>query len=150
MEELHQILKQFVETYSRQSMRHFIAFIKERGLSMSQMATMQMLHRHGACGVSDIADYLEVTPAASSQLLNKLVNEGLIERQEDKEDRRVKKIALTPEGDRIIRESIQARQYWFDPLIASLSAEEQDLTKTALTMLVEKAAVITEIEKLPE
>ena len=150
MEELHQVLKQFVEIYSRQSMRHFIGYIKEHGLSMSQMAAMQMLHRHGECGVSNIADYLEITPAASSQLLNKLVDEGWIERQEDKLDRRVKKIALTPKGERIVQESIQARHYWFDPLIASLSPEEKALTLDALSMLIDKAAVLKELERIPE
>lgn len=150
MEELHQVLKQFVEIYTRQSMQNFIGFIKKRGLSMSQMATMQMLHRHGECGVSNIADYLDITPAASSQLLNKLVDEGWIERQEDKLDRRVKKIALTPKGERIVQESIQARQYWFDPLIATLSSEEKELTQDALTMLIDKAAVLKELERIPE
>jgi MarR family transcriptional regulator for hemolysin len=140
MNDLFEIFTQFVEVYSRQSMRGFIAFQRNRGLSMSQMGTLLALRREGHCGVSHLAERLNVTTAAASQFLNKLVDEGLIERRENHLDRRAKKIALTPKGAQLVQESMRARQEWFRPLIDSLTPDEKAAVQEVLELLIEKAA----------
>ncbi len=151
MPDVRRPLSQLTEIIMRQSMRRFILFLKGRGFSMSQMGTLMFLHRHQSCAVSDIGEYLGVTAAASSQLLNRLVDEGLIERQESPQDRRVKLIVLTPVGHQVIKESIQTRKSWLDQLMASLSEEEQQLVDAASNLLIEKISrldTLDEIEKL--
>lgn len=149
MPDLYETFTLFLETFSRQSMRRFIAFQRRRGLSMSQMGTLLALRREGPCGVSHLAERLNVTSAAASQFLNKLVDEGLIERREDRRDRRAKEIALTPKGTQLVQESVQARQDWLRPLIDSLTPDEKAAVQEVLELLVEKAALQPQAGRLP-
>jgi DNA-binding MarR family transcriptional regulator len=132
-------LQEFAAFFMRGSTRHLLLYAKESGLSMSQIGAMLHIHRKGVSGVSDIGDDLGVTHPAASQMLERLVLQGLVVRSEDPHDRRVKQIVLTEEGHRRLQESIQARQGWLDALANLLSPEEQDQVTAALRILLERA-----------
>jgi len=123
----------------RRSMRGFILYAKTNGLSMSQIGALFHLRKEGACGVSAIGDNLGVTNAAASQMLDRLVRQALIARSEDPHDRRSKHIVLTEKGQRVLHESLQARQGWMDDLAQCLTPQEQDQVLAALNLLIEKA-----------
>ncbi len=140
-------LREWMEVFMRYSMRDFILYTKTNGLSMSQFGALVFINRKGASGVSDIGDELGVTSAAASQLLERLVQQGLIERSEDRHDRRVKQIVLTEKGRRILDESMQARQLWLNDLAHLLSGAEQAQVVATLRTLIEKAR---QLDKIPE
>ncbi len=81
-----------------------------------------------------------MTSAAASQMLERLVQQELILRTEDPDDRRVKQIALTEKGHRILEEGIQARQGWMDDLAQSLSASEKETIVLGLNILIDKVS----------
>ena len=93
----------------RHSMHSFILYSKENSLSMSQIGALFQIN-HGRSNVSDLSDGLGITNAAASQMLERLVQQELILRSEDPQDRRVKQFVLTGKGCRIMQESLQARQ----------------------------------------
>lgn len=142
MPELSSALQQLIQAFMQQSMRKVIVYVKERGLSMSQMGTLLFLHRHETCAVSDIGEYLGVTAAASSQLLNRLVDEGLIERSEDPQDRRHKLLALTPAGRKTVEEAMQIRQSWLVQLAKTLSPSEQAEVEVSVNLLLDKVGQV--------
>jgi DNA-binding MarR family transcriptional regulator len=149
MPELSQSLQRLIQTFMQQSMRRVIVYAKERGLSMSQMGTLLFLHRHETCAVSDIGDYLGITSAASSQLLNRLVEEGLVERNEDPEDRRHKLLELTPAGRKTVKEAIELRHSWLVGLAEALSSTEQNQVGEAINLLLAKVGQM-ETDDVPE
>ena len=132
-------LRDWLDVFMQRSMRDFILFTKEKGLSMSQIGALFQVHRRGACGVSDIGDELGVTSAAASQMIERLVQQELITRSEDPSDRRLKQIVLTDKGRQLMQESIQARQSWMDELVDVMTLEEQAQVTAALRLLIEKA-----------
>jgi DNA-binding MarR family transcriptional regulator len=132
-------LQQWIEVSMHRSMRDFIRFARESGLSMSQMGTLFHLHGRGSCGVTDLGDHLGVTSAAASQMLERLAQQGLILRTEDPSDRRVKQILLTDKGHQVLQESIRARQSWLYDLAEILSDAEKEASITVLSVLIEKA-----------
>ena len=136
---LDQVLRAWAEVFMHRSMHDFWHFMKHSGLSMSQLSVLLRLHYHHACGVSEIGEHLGVTNPAASQLIDRLVNLGLLERNEDPSDRRIKNISLTPRGIALVQEGIAARQRWLQALTAALSAEEQAAIIQALTTLTEAA-----------
>jgi DNA-binding MarR family transcriptional regulator len=138
MPDLSKSLQKLIQAFMHQSMRRVIAYAKTRGLSMSQMGTLLFLHRHATCAVSDIGEYLGVTAAASSQLLNRLVEHELIERSEDPDDRRHKLLALTPAGRDTVKEAMQIRQSWLVQLSQMLSASDQARVGGAVDLLLQK------------
>ena len=105
---------------------------------MSQISALFHIRRESGCGVTDLGDHLGITSAAASQMLERLVQQGLILRSEDPLDRRVKQLFLTEDGQKIIQESIHARQGWLDNLTATLSSAEQEQVIAALKILIEK------------
>ncbi len=139
-------LHQWVHVFMRRSMRNFLKFSKESGLSMSQIGALFYIFR-GSGGVGDIGSDLGVTSAAASQLLDRLVQLGLITRTEDPRDRRAKQIVLTAKGRHILEESLQVRQSWLLDLNAVLSPEEKEQIMAALKIMIEKTL---QLEEQPE
>jgi DNA-binding MarR family transcriptional regulator len=137
-QELTKTLQDWIEVFMRRSMHNMLLFTKENNLSMSQMGALMNIHRHRGCSVSDISDELGVTSAAASQMLERLVQQELIERTEDPNDRRAKQIALTDEGYHLLHESFRARHAWLGELAGSFNPDEQDLIQTALHLLLGK------------
>jgi DNA-binding MarR family transcriptional regulator len=132
-------LSEWSEVFMKHSMRNFIHYSKERGLSMSQIGALFRVFHRGASAVSDISEDLGITPAAASQMMERLVQQGLILRTEDPSDRRVKQIVLTDAGRQALRQVISARQSWFGALADKLSQGEKDQVLAALNILIEKA-----------
>jgi DNA-binding MarR family transcriptional regulator len=134
------VLKQWIEVLMRRSMRNFIHYAREKGLSMSQINALFYLSRQGCSGVTDLGDHLGVTSGAASQMLERLVQMGLILRSEDPNDRRVKQIVLTDAGRLVLQEGIRARQGWLDDLAGRLTPEEKSQVMAALKILIDKAS----------
>jgi DNA-binding MarR family transcriptional regulator len=142
-------LQEWIEVFMRRSMRNFILYSKESGLSMSQVGALFHIHK-GASGVTDLGDGLGITSAAASQMLERLVRQELILRSEDLHDRRVKHIVLTDKGRQVIKESVQARQSWLAELAFLLSEEEKGQIVAALNLMINKIGQLdkeTELEQ---
>jgi DNA-binding MarR family transcriptional regulator len=132
------IVHDCTELIMRRSMRHFFQYAKGIGLSMPQIGTLFHLTRGGTSGISNISDDLGVSNAATSQMLDRLVQQELILRSEDPDDRRVKKIVLTEKGQRILEELIQVRQAWVEELAVALSPGEKEQIVAAFKILIAK------------
>lgn len=138
-QQLSTALREWAELFMRRSMRDFIQFIKVTGLSTTQLNTLMRLYHHGACPVSNIGDHLGITNAATSQMAQRLVEQGLLARSEDPTDRRVKQLTLTAEGRALINQGIEARRRWLEDLTLALPPEQQANILTALVDLTDAA-----------
>ena len=119
-----QAIRTWMDVFMHRSMRGWGLFAKSTGLSMPQFSILMQLHHKGACGMSEISDRFEVTPAAASQLVDKLVQGGYIVREEDPNDRRAKLLNLTGSGRDLIQQGIEERYRWMEQLASSWDAEE--------------------------
>jgi len=128
----------WIELFMHRSMHGFLRYARERGLSMSQIATLFQLSQHDCLAVSEIGDGLGVSNAAASQLLDRLVQQELITRTENPQDRREKQLILTEKGHNILLESARTREAWLESLAARLTPEEQEKVAEALEILIEK------------
>jgi len=121
------------------SMRGFWRYAKEHGLSMTQMFLLRQIQgEQNGCNVSMIGEQMGVTSAAISQTLDRLVQQGLVSRTEDPQDRRHKRIQLTPRGEQVLSEGLEARQAWIADLDARLTEDEKALIARALSLLADK------------
>src|SRR5512147_710557 len=100
--QLTQTMRRFMGIAMHYSMRASGHFMKARGLSTPQFSLLMQLHYKGTCGMSQISEQFGVTPAAASQLVDKLVQSGLIHREEDPQDRRAKSLNLKDKGKELI------------------------------------------------
>jgi DNA-binding MarR family transcriptional regulator len=135
-------LQEGAELIMRGTMRSFFQYVKGTGLSMPQIGALLHLTKGGTVGISNLSDDLGVSNAATSQMLDRLVAQGLILRSEDPDDRRVKKIVLTDKGRKTVTESLNMRQAWLEELAGSLSPAEKEQIITAIKILIAKASQI--------
>lgn len=133
------VLSEWVGVFMRRSMRDFMHSMKDSGLSMPQLSTLMRLYYHESCGVSEIGSQLGVTNAAASQMIERLVRQGLLERTEHPNDRRAKQLKLTAKGRMLIAKAIESRRRWMEALTTALTREQQAAIITALTSLTEAA-----------
>lgn len=132
-------MREWAAVFMGRSMREFNQFLRVAGISMPQIMALLRVHYHGPCGVSDVADHLDVSKAAASQLVDRLVQQGLLSRWEHPADRRVKLVALTEDGADLVAQGIEARQRWMEELTAVLSPQEQEDISAVLGRLSEAA-----------
>jgi DNA-binding MarR family transcriptional regulator len=132
-------LQEWIEVSMHRSIRHFICYARESGLSMSQLGALFHIHRSGSSGVTDLGDDLGVTSSAASQMLERLVQQELVLRSEDPSDRRVKQIILTDKGFQVLQGSMRTRQSWLSDLAETLSDSEKEAIIAALSILIDRA-----------
>ena len=90
------------------------------GVTRAQWAVLARLDRFEGLKQSELAEMLDLQPITLTRLLDGLADNGLIERRPDPDDRRAKRLFLTP----------AAR-----PLLERLTALGEDLMETALAGL---------------
>ena len=90
--------------------------------------------------MSEISERFEVTPAAASQLVDKLVQNGFIVREEDPKDRRAKMLNLTDKGRDLVQQGIEERYRWMDQLSGRLTEAERIQISEALDILTRVAS----------
>lgn len=113
--------------------------MNETSLTHSQMFTLMQINSQKKCGISQIADHLGTTDAASSQMVQRLVTLGLVERLESQEDRREKKISLSPQGKELVKRIVDNRRRMIEELIRNLPADKQAVLIEAISLLVKSA-----------
>ena len=136
---LTEVIRKWSQVFMQRSMRDFKRFMDSTGLSFSQINILMRLFHEGITNVSEVGELLGISNAAASQAVDRLVGLGLIERTEDPEDRRTKRLALTPVGRTAIEKGIEARSQWIEGVTHALNPEQQKMIISALTLLTQAA-----------
>lgn len=135
--ELTEAIRQLMDVITTRSMRERSHFVKASGLSMPQFGILIHLYYSNNCGISHLGEHMDISAPAASQLVDRLVQHGLVERTEDPNDRRAKQLTLTPKGRELIETGLTARTRWVDELVRSLKPEDYDLVAATLSKLTE-------------
>ena len=118
-----------------------IRAIDESGLSFTQMKALVSLAGHEddqAATVKLVSGELGISLASASRAVDGLVRRELATRVEDPDDRRVRRVSLTPEGQSIADELMAARLAGLERFIETLSAEERVKLDAALEVLMRR------------
>jgi DNA-binding MarR family transcriptional regulator len=94
------------------------------GLSRAQVGMLYMLHYHHGASMKKIADYLDVTKSAVTQLVEPLIEKGLVIRQADPKDRRVAVLSLSTKGHKAVRDINQKKMLGIRSALDSLSDKD--------------------------
>ena len=73
----------------------------------------------------EVADYFCITPPSATSLVNSLVKLGMLQRLEDKNDRRVIRLYLTSKGKREIEKGFKEISHNMKGILALLNLREQ-------------------------
>jgi DNA-binding MarR family transcriptional regulator len=131
------VVRRWLESAWVRSMRGWNHSVREKGVSVPQLGVLTRLFYAGGIGVHEIGRHMEATSAAASQFVDRLVNAGLVERTEDPEDRRVRRIGLTPRGRDLVERSLEDRFRWVEELTGLLSEPEREAVLKAIPALID-------------
>jgi MarR family transcriptional regulator for hemolysin len=95
-------------------------------VSMSQYGAMAFLWRSPGVTLSEVARELDISLGSASDLVDRLVDLGLIERQTNLADRRQIQLTLTETARERIKAMLRERRRQFDQVRSELSESEWD------------------------
>ena len=118
--------KQLLQTLSR----------PEIGLTLPQMVTLFAIREAGLCRMSDLADITQQSAGTLTGIVDRLIEENLVGRERDAEDRRVVQVMLTRQGEQRLALVEEARRADMDRILSRFSLEQlQDLAQLLQLLL---------------
>jgi DNA-binding MarR family transcriptional regulator len=124
----------------------FMKFMHQTGLSRPQIHALLHIYHAGECQISEIGALTDSSPAAASQLVERLVQQGLVQRTEDPLNRRIKKLRLTDRSLRLITHGVTSNRFLVH-LMAALTAEQRETVHTAFGYLAQASREIQSSHK---
>jgi DNA-binding MarR family transcriptional regulator len=142
--ELSRQLGAFVGFLTQTHGRDLLQLSAEFELSFSQMKALQLLFNAGdAESVKEVGDHLGLSLAAMSRAAEGLVQRGLVDRHEDSQDRRIKRLSLTAPGRDLVQKMRESRMAGLEEFVSSLSPKERALLVKALEPIMARDEIVT-------
>jgi DNA-binding MarR family transcriptional regulator len=126
--------------------------IEETGLSMTQCKVLLELgglgHDAQAWQVSDLAELFGVSVPSMSRAVDALVKAKLATRVEDPDDRRVRRVKITPKGKKLVATLVTVRVAGIESFVATLSAAQRRKLDAAVEALMDREDLSATYEHL--
>ncbi len=104
-------------------------------LSIPQFRTLRFIQSHVDSTLSLLADHLGLTLPSVSKLVDGLVKQDLVSRQESTSDRRCLALLLTPAGEAIVNSARAGARVSLAKSLSRLSTEELETIHRAMELL---------------
>ena len=116
--------------------RTMFALLDELDLSMSHIKALQVLADCGCeLSVKEVSEQLGLSLPGASRAVDALLRRGYLERREDEQDRRMKRIGITDAGRDVSRRIVGARLEGLEQFTDSLTPEQRTRLMAALADL---------------
>ncbi|MFP5258344.1 MAG: MarR family winged helix-turn-helix transcriptional regulator [Acidobacteriota bacterium] len=122
-EQLTRLLIEFYEKFS--SWEHGV--VKESGLSLPQMHTLEILGADGDLRMTELAGKMGITTGSLTVLVDRLERGGFVARKPHETDRRSIRVGLTDEGRRLFVEHHQLHDQLTQEIQCALAPDEVGL-----------------------
>lgn len=105
------------------------------GLTPARLSALSVLVFGGPTTLGELAQLEQVSAPTMSRLVAALAADGLVERRGDPHDRRVTRIAATPEGARLLLRARRDRVEYLSERLANLDADSVSLLGRAADLI---------------
>jgi len=135
-------LSEFVDKLSEMMPAIMREFLKQESdkfynvkITIPQLVVLEMLTRDGESRMTDLARSMNVTTAAMTGIVDRLVRDGYVMRTNDAKDRRVIKIKPTAKGARVTRSAIEHKKTIFRRMFGAISQDDREEYLRILTII---------------
>ncbi|MCU9614055.1 MarR family transcriptional regulator [Caldibacillus lycopersici] len=126
-------------------LRYISGLIKQKGreilsnytITPPQFVALQWLFEEGDMTIGELSNKMYLAFSTTTDLIDRMEKHMLVKRVRDEKDRRVVRIHLLEEGNRIIDEVIKKRQVYLKNILNNFSDEEVGFLKDNLKKLHE-------------
>ena len=123
--------------------------VRATGLTRAQWLVIARLRRHPGLSQSEIADLLEIEKASAGRLIDRMQAKGWLQRRDDASDRRVNRLHLTPEAERLHAAIWPVAEATVDVALGDLSAEERRQLTGLMARVKSKLQAMAERDPAP-
>src|SRR5690348_6746944 len=117
-----------LKTYADQRARQF-------GISRAQWTVLMRLDRFEGLKQSELAEILDLSPISLTRLLDRLAENGLIERRADPNDRRANRLYLTPAARPLLEQLAKLGNDMMDTVLDGLDGKANERLLRDLTLM---------------
>lgn len=115
----------------------FFRALSEADVTLTQVKLMHVLDAPDADRtLKDLAEEMSFSLAGASRSIDALHQRGLVERREDENDRRMKRVRITPEGRELLRRLNEMRVALLAQFVETMTDPERRTLLAALSPLV--------------
>ena len=94
-------------------------------LGSTQLTVVMLLAREGPHTLSELSDFVRVTPPSMNQTVNSLASLGFVRREPDPHDGRKVLVVATPAGLAYANETSRRRHEWLSDQLEGISDADQ-------------------------
>lgn len=128
------------------SLRHVSYIVKQKGreilnefpITPPQFVALQWLQEEGDMTIGELSQRMYLACSTTTDLIDRMEKNELVERVKDKKDRRVVRIHLLEKGTVIIKDVINERQIYLEGVLSEMSPEEVNSIEQGMAALQEK------------
>jgi DNA-binding MarR family transcriptional regulator len=126
-----------VQRAARALARHFDDVFRPLDLTSGQYSLLMSLNRPAPM-MGDTADFLAMDRTTLTAALKPLERRGLVRIVADEQDRRVKRLSLTPAGNAVLAKAYALWQEFHGAIEAGMASPSADAMRGGLMRMVEK------------
>ncbi|MGE5396941.1 MAG: MarR family winged helix-turn-helix transcriptional regulator [Chitinophagales bacterium] len=135
MEQFSDFLCFRIGSLSRRIARYYNNRFADLGITLGQAFVLFGLMQKDGSSIKEIAQAVQLDSPAVTGLVDRLVKEGLVVRQENTEDRRSVEVMLTDQGRRVAKRAMKIAQDFNKVLGEGTSSEDVSRLEARLTKL---------------
>lgn len=120
---------------ARDFMRAAVQALGERDLTILQFGALLLLEDGQERTVGALSEQIGRSMSATSRMVDQLVKRELLRRQEDPNDRRARRVTISPAGRKLLATMMRRRAEAELKLMDSLAPEEQRIVVRGLELL---------------
>jgi DNA-binding MarR family transcriptional regulator len=121
--------------------------VRRLGITRAQWLVLTRLHRNPGASHSELAELMEVEKATAGRMIDRLVANGWVERRVQRDDRRVKRVYLTPEAERVHKRIWRVAEETVDAALGGLSQPESRQLMALLRRV--KKTLVAAVDEAP-
>ena len=118
--------------------------IRRQELSDTECMICSYIYSHDQCSQDDISVTLKTDKTTVGKALVSLENKACVARTQDRVDKRIKRVTLTPAGREKVAELLDLHNHWLREIMTCLSTEEQKQFENMCKRLLDAAEKLTE------
>lgn len=119
----------------REFYKHESSGLEKIRITLPQLVVLNILAREGELSMTDLAKCINVTTAAMTGIVDRLVRDGYVVRLSMDGDRRIIKVKTTAKGAKAARSAIEHQRGMVEKLFSVLSEEERGEYLRILTIV---------------
>lgn len=118
--------------HMEKELRYIAAIIKQQGrrilsnytITPPQFVALQWLFEHGDMTIGDLSNRMFLAFSTTTDLVDRMEKNSLVKRVRNTQDRRVVRIHLLSEGERVIEEVIDKRRQYLNTVLTDFDEQQ--------------------------